>query len=1257
MTTLLVFCALTYAQTDVTKAITNPSFENGLDGWENDGMQAQGNSAFKLKVGNTYCEKWTGVGGKVGNASIQQTVKGLKAGTYSVSVVAQNIQEDTPEKVQTGVYVIANDSKTKVNVAAKYSVQATISDGVMTVGFVLNGATGNYVTVDDFHLILEEPTADTYTTIHAQMQKIVDEANAINKHVNSPEQTELDEATYAVETLIQQNTTEGVTEAVVRLQDAIYDYKLSLASDTETVDMTSLITNPDFEKNGSEGWVTQGMGAQGNDVFSIKSGSTYMEYWTGRGNKIGDASVSQLVAMPNGKYTLTAAAQNIQEDTPSKDLEGAYLFADEYEVNVGVRKTYALDFYVIEGQANIGFKSRSAQGNWISVDNFRLTYKGRTIDMLLSALQSRVGKAEALLDQQMNAKALENLQTAIAMAKEVTDKAGMEPIAITLRESMEAAQTSIEAYALLKTAIDDVEPKYVESGVGAEEFLAVINASKACYENTANSNATVISQEKALRDAEFLFRVNNSKGSIPTVTTNPFIARGATGALGRSTVKGSNIMEEGFCWSTHRNPTVLDNRSTNYYENNGRLYLMQPLEPATVYYVRAYAMTKDYAVGYGEERKVITLPMGNTSYWYNWGGSPEENERIDNALKECVYLYNNWSCTTNFGISCSYGSGTPTADCSYGGSMRVGPSASYQRTGTILHESNHGVGVGQQARWWDSNLHDGEWKGYRANSLVQFLNNNPNERMAGDSMHMWPYGINGAHEDTGSMLLYIGNVMITQALHEDGLIPPGHGGCKPAYVFEHEDTVKYYFTCEADNMGAGKSYLTESGTGVLSWSAPEGGVLDNDAYAWYMTYDPARQLYTIRNAKSGKYFTSSNGIKTITKSKLSDKEYFHLMVGRQEKELGNEGYGMKTRGYWILAGDDVAEPMALNATTGGKTSAPNFDISDGASTQRWMILTAEQIDQLEHAGLDVNREKLQRYLKGADALLKVAHTEKKENTTSNLEQTIAETSAAEPTMSTVSELVSAVSTMYTAISTYIRYAVPEDYANPFDLTFLVEDAQMTGTDAWGSVPVYDKGVAEFYEKTFEMSQTLVDMPKGAYRACFQGFQRPGTYTKVYKAWQAGTLEVTTKTHYRTDLPIKSIMDDAQKVAIGVGAEKLLGDELYIPNDMTAAAAYFKAGLYENEELFNWLKKADMTLTISNPTVVSADWTCLTNFRLYYYGTDSKPNDVTPIEEIAGEQTLHTVYTVSGRLVGRNLGNLRSLPRGLYLIDGRKCIVR
>ena len=186
---------------------------------------------------------------------------------------------------------------------------------------------------------------------------------------------------------------------------------------------------------------------------------------------------------------------------------------------------------------------------------------------------------------------------------------------------------------------------------------------------------------------------------------------------------------------------------------------MENLDPSTIYYVRAYAMTKDYAVGYGEVKKVITLPAGKVKWTYDYGADAAANERIATAVEDAVNYLNTYTSINGLTTQVHYGSGTPTADCSYGGWMRVGPNASYQRTGTILHELGHAIGVGTHSIWNDGNSPmragsgRGDWLGDRATEVLRFLDNSSTAVMTGDGTHMWPYGVNGAHEDNGQPIL------------------------------------------------------------------------------------------------------------------------------------------------------------------------------------------------------------------------------------------------------------------------------------------------------------------------------------------------------------------------------------------------------------------------------------------------------------------------------------------------------------------------
>lgn len=609
------------------------------------------------------------------------------------------------------------------------------------------------------------------------------------------------------------------------------------------------LKNPSFENQFTD-WENSGMQSQTNTSFQLKEGNTYVERWTGQGGQVADCHVSQtLTTLKNGVYKLTAAAQNIQQNSPATQ-SGAYVFAGNAQVAVGAANDYSLEFTVIEGQATIGFKTENATGNWVACDNFRLYALNNDLAEIQEELQRRIEKGQALVSEKMQKDVLKELNAALEAARQElnsTTDDNMAPVAIRLRQATEAAQTSIHAYQELQAAIDKSLEAYGDGTLnGAAEFHAVIQEAQALAENLdANAEDLATAVEK-LGTALLAFRIANPTGDTPAVVTDTRYARGSTMAFGRSTITGvpeTELVEHGFCWSTEPEPTILDNRTTEYIENNGHIYVLRNLTPSTIYYIRAYALTKGYAVGYGDAIKVITIPKGTITWSYNNGGDAKSNARINAAVGSAVEYWNNLTSIQGLHLSVNFGSGTPTADCSYGGWMRVGPNASYQRTGTIMHEMGHAIGVGQHAIWRDGNMrangNRGDWLGDRANEVLRFWNNNPSAVMTGDNTHMWPYGINGAHEDTGSEALYIANGLITQGLGEDGL-PPTGGFSTPAYVFEQEDNVKYYLKNEDEDAGLYSSYLVDNPNTTTvkceEMTAAEAEADDNAA--WYITFDP-----------------------------------------------------------------------------------------------------------------------------------------------------------------------------------------------------------------------------------------------------------------------------------------------------------------------------------------------------------------------------------------------------------------------------------
>lgn len=1067
------------------------------------------------------------------------------------------------------------------------------------------------------------------------------------------------------------------------LATAVCFWLTTFALSAQTDVTSTYVKNAGFE-DGVTNWTSENFVAQSNDIFTEKEGTFYLEKWTDRGSAVGSASVSQqLTGLPAGSYTLTVAAQNIQQESATVAQSGAYIFAADKKTVVTATGDYSVTFIVVDGKVTIGFKAVGATGNWLSCDNFRLVYNGEAVDEVWAEFETLIQKAKTSVGKKMgNAQALA-LNAAISTAETTLQDKTFSDVpqhASALNEAREAADASVLEYETLQSAIDEALELYDETMAGAENLDTAIKDAQTVVNNLDASSEELEGKVVALEKASLKFHLDNATGTAPTVVTDTRYARGSSVIFGRSTVSGvatSNILEQGFCWSTHSQPTVLDDRTTNFLTNNGNIYRMEGLTPSTVYYVRAYAMTKNYAVGYGDVIKVITLPRGTITWWYNNGADAAANARINSAVASAVEYWNTYTSIKGLHLSVSFGSGTPTADCGYGGSMRVGPNASYQRTGTIMHEMGHAIGVGQHSIWYGPNSplretgSGGKWLGDRATAVLRFWDNSTTSTMNGDGTHMWPYGVNGAHEDTGSEVLYIGNSLITQALGEDGL-PPTGGFATPAYVFEQDDAVKYYIKSESDDFGANTAYLTINANGQLIWSEMSGAdAKSNDSVAWNITFNPRTSYYIIKNVATGRlmtyYGTGRNGFRTAAKSTATTAEQFQLMRSRVDKVIGQGTVKKSVRGYWIIHPESVLNPTCFVPMASNRTETATFDFSNTAEAQRWLILSEDEVESFDDAAKVALNSELSDLIVQVREMAKTPHKEEVEGTDNALESQLLdiEVRAAVEGITTT-QLSALIAEVQTAALDFLAEATPIDGTNPFDLTFFMADPSFTDAAGWSAVPTISNSCGEYYQVSFNLNQSIKNMPAGTYQFKGQAFQRPGTSSDVYKAYVAGTDNISAELYAGSQsVKIKNIMDDAQTVKqhtedTSVGSNPAL----YIPGTMASASKYFSKGLYDNG-VFTELAADGRTLRLGIRSTVSdaSYWCIFDNFRLYFYGTMTKDIIDGVQDVIVDKAGLGTdgrpasIYTVSGVRIKEGVKNINSLPKGIYILNGKKIMVK
>lgn len=758
----------------------------------------------------------------------------------------------------------------------------------------------------------------------------------------------------------------------------------------------------------------------------------------------------------------------------------------------------------------------------------------------------------------------------------------------------------------------------------------------------------------------------------PTVTTNPKYARGSTEAFCRATFKaiGSNtIKTRGFVYSsTNPEPSLdADLYTETTLSNNGLIYRLQNLTPATIYYARPYAKAADGAVGYGAVIKFSTLPTGSITWSYDDGGDANQNARIRSAVDGCVNYWNQYTSIPGLHLNVHYGAQTPTADCSYGGWMRIGPNESYQRVGTVMHEALHAIGVGQHDLWYGQSSPlragsgTGQWLGDRATELVRFWDNSQTAIVNGDITHVWPYGINGAHEDNGTEQLYIGCSLLAQALAEDGL-PPVAG--KPYglahYSFSQDDNERYYLKNEAENYGLLTSYLVEDSNNHLVWqnlTAVE--ALSNDAAAWYITFNPANQCYSLKNAATGRYMSyvsnGINGIETVSKSTPASTEMFQMMRGRINPTDASGNAVTTHRGYWMFNPDNGE---CLTATTNGAVTTSAFNLADNQTKQRWVILTSSQALDMENSGLISTRTEITSELNEWSQIANVPHVELVEGVNEQFANTLSTLSQQVDQASSIAQLNDLRTQLSTAGKLFLSGVCASGRDELFDLTFLLVNPDFTnGATGWSgyitSTAAINYNEAEFYQTSATAMQTIKEMPRGSYRLTMQGFQRPGSYTDVYNAYQNGTSTTNAKLYLQ--LPskgvyLKNIMDDRSSSSLHADSKRM-ADGTYIPNTMASASAFFKKGFYNN--LIEYFTEAgDLKIgLIGTGNTASSYWTCFTNFRLYYIGALTLEEiDALSIEELHASEEAETVYNLSGMRV-------RNADKGFYVINRKKVLIK
>lgn len=309
------------------------------------------------------------------------------------------------------------------------------------------------------------------------------------------------------------------------------------------VDITSQLTNPDFEE-GSTGWsITGGFATIATAATNGYSGTNFMEDWTAAPGTLADLDCSQTISVENGLYVVTALAHAIQQDNSSLDITGMEIYANKDVVAVKTISAteYKVSTIVTEGTLKVGYRGISTNANWVAWDNVRITqYVAGTVEeaqvmYAKDEMNALAATAEELTAGKIQLSLADALATSIAAINGVTTWEEAKALWDTLKAQVDEAKASTAAYAALQAKIEQAY-EWDEMGLpeGVDEFEAALATAEGIYENAPLNVADTEAAVKTLDTAIFDYFMLNADGEIEFPMTDLYV----TNPTVRSTNEG-----------------------------------------------------------------------------------------------------------------------------------------------------------------------------------------------------------------------------------------------------------------------------------------------------------------------------------------------------------------------------------------------------------------------------------------------------------------------------------------------------------------------------------------------------------------------------------------------------------------------------------------------------------------------------------------------------------------------------------------------
>lgn len=244
---------------------------------------------------------------------------------------------------------------------------------------------------------------------------------------------------------------------------------------------------------------------------------------------------------------------------------------------------------------------------------------------------------------------------------------------------------------------------------------------------------------------------------------------------------------------------------------------------------------------------------------------------------------------------------------------------------------------------------------------------------------------------------------------------------------------------------------------------------------------------------------------------------------------------------------------------------------------------------------------------------------------------------------------------------YEKPSTVEDYTN------YIVNADLTGTDGFdttGTKGLDGSGIVKVGNAAdFDFKQTIKNLPAGQYKLTAQAAYRfggdeqaeadaidAGTNTKLVQLYATAASKTVNQ-------PVMNRYDGASDTDYANGSGSVVINGKYVPNSSNAVKAWFDAGQYVNELVFNLEADGDVTIGINRISTPAQDYTVIGPWTLTRLGdAQVEPEPETPEPGTDMTEFIVNNSFETGDLTGWNVGSssdtgVKPNSDGTYATEG------